>query len=175
MNKNDLTIVIGFAAILVTALVLYSNYLQQPSELAGIGIGRKAPEIKAAGWVNGPAPTPDELQGKLIVVEAWATWCLPCRIKAPEFVQIYKQFKDANVVFIGLTAEGEEYLPEIKTFLEETNITWRNGYGADQTLMELEAEYIPSTWVIDQDGTICWNHDSAEPLAEFLAKKLEQQ
>ena len=174
MNKSNFTIAIVFAVILVTVLMLYSKYSQQPLPSAGAAVGSLAPEITAAGWVNGSAPTQEELQGKLIVVEAWATWCLPCRIHAPELVKVYNKFKDKGIIFIGLTDEDEDQLPAINAFLEETNIEWRNGYGAEQTLIALGAEYIPCSWVIDRDGTICWNSNSSQSLEDFLQERLSQ-
>lgn len=174
MNKSELTTVIGFTVIMVTVLVLYSRYYQQPLSPAGAQVGSVAPEITATGWVNGVAPTQAELQGKIVVVEAWATWCLPCRVHAPELVKVYNKFKDEEVIFLGLTAESEDQLPAINAFLDDTKIEWRNGYGAEQTLTALEAEYIPSTWVIDRDGTICWNSNSRQTLEDFLEDKLSQ-
>ena len=41
---------------------------------SGLGVGQDAPEINPAGWVNGPAPTGEKLAGKVIVIDAWASW-----------------------------------------------------------------------------------------------------
>ncbi|MCH8830914.1 MAG: hypothetical protein IID45_15170 [Planctomycetes bacterium] len=41
---------------------------------SGLAVGQDAPEINPAGWVNGPAPTGEKLAGKVIVVDAWASW-----------------------------------------------------------------------------------------------------
>ena len=43
-------------------------------DTAGLAVGEAAPKIEAAGWVNGKAPTEAELQGKVVVVDAWASW-----------------------------------------------------------------------------------------------------
>src|SRR6056297_3351124 len=60
----------------------------------GLAVGKPAPEIQAAGWVNGSPP--DVLSGKVIVVDAWATWCLPCKKKAPDLVETYQKFADRD-------------------------------------------------------------------------------
>lgn len=175
MKTQELTIVIGFAILCAVALVFFAKRSRPGPDMAGTFISKPAPEIKAAGWVNGSAPTSAELSGKLVVVEAWATWCLPCRLHAPELVKTYHRFNRDDVIFIGLTTEGEDDLPAIKKFLNDLGIAWRNGYGADQTLIDLNAEYIPTTYLIDRDGMICWQSDSSrQSLEDILREKLNE-
>ncbi len=137
----------------------------------GLAVGEVTPEITAAGWVNGEPPA--DLTGKVIVVDAWATWCHPCREKAPELVKIYQKFADRDdVVFIGLTTDEVSVLPAINKFLEEPGITWSNGYGAAACLQKFQADYIPSVWVISRSGKIAWNYDSSGDLESAIRKQL---
>ncbi len=66
-----LTVLIAIALVLV-ALLIRKNATRLPFE--GLAVGKKAPLIVGNGWLNGPGPRPDELKGKVVVVEAWATW-----------------------------------------------------------------------------------------------------
>lgn len=134
-----------------------------------------APEITAAGWVNGEAPTKESLAGKVVVVCAWATWCGPCRAEAPHLVAVHKKFSDRGVVFIGLTTEGEENLDKIQGFLKKAGITWPNGWGAIETARALKADYIPALYVIDRDGQLVWfNQEDGGELEEVLETVLRQ-
>ena len=63
------------------------------SERSGLAVGEKAPVITAKGWVNGDAPAMEDLKGKVIVVDAWATWCYPCKLEAPKLVKTYKKYQ----------------------------------------------------------------------------------
>lgn len=54
------------------ALVLSS--CMKTGDSGGLAVGRPAPPLKAAGWINGKAPTESELAGKVVVVDAWASW-----------------------------------------------------------------------------------------------------
>lgn len=115
-----------------------------------------APEITAAGWVNGEAPTRESLAGKVVVLCLWATWCGPCHAEAPHLVAVHKQFANRGVVFLGLTTDGEADLDKIHQFLKKAGITWPNGYGAFETSRALRAEAIPAVYVIGRNGQLRW-------------------
>ncbi|MEQ8636823.1 TlpA family protein disulfide reductase [Gimesia maris] len=179
--KKDFAI----ALVLVLAgMILFTAWLgyglignQRASQnLSLLNVGETAPPLNAEGWVNGNPHEDHFLDGKVIVVDAWATWCGPCRRAAPHMVELYEKFKDDNVAFIGLTSDNEEQLPEIKEWLSATGITWPNGYGAYDSLNAFKAEFIPQVWVIGTDGKIVWNEDSrsAESLEEGIQQALNQ-
>ncbi|TXT37509.1 MAG: redoxin, partial [Planctomycetota bacterium] len=118
-----------FLALLLLAFVVAFIPWSMKSKLELRSKGR-APEIKAAGWINGEAPTTESLAGKVVVVCCWATWCGPCREEAPHLVTVHKKFAKQSVTFIGLTTDGEEELDKVHQFLKKTGITWLNGWGA---------------------------------------------
>lgn len=135
-----------------------------------------APEIRAEGWLNGPGPTPESLHGRVIVLDAWAHWCGPCRAAAPELVKLHDRYADHGVVFLGLTGEGAEQDAANRKFLAATKITWPNGYGAVGTLSKLNANSIPRVWVIDRNYKIIWHSlTSSEPIEQAIDRALAQK
>ena len=108
----------------------------------------------------------------VLVVDAWATWCLNCRKEAPELIELHQKFAGRDVVFFGLTNEDESMLPLMREYLQSTGIRWLNGYGAVETLIALKADYIPCHWVVDRHGTIVWNDDSGGEMEEAIEKAL---
>jgi thiol-disulfide isomerase/thioredoxin len=138
-------------------------------------VGRDLPKFAADGWLNGDAPTAERLKGKVIVVNAWFTTCPAGLAEALALVKSHAEYRDRDVVFIALTFEGAEQLPDIQKFLRGTGISWPNGYGALGTLTELEVEYFPAVWVIGRDGKIVWNFDSPGELADGIELALSQK
>lgn len=163
-----------FLALLLLAFVVAFIPWSMKSKVELQSKGR-APEIKAAGWVNGEAPTKESLAGKVVVVCCWATWCGPCREEAPHLVAVHKKFANRGVTFIGLTTDGADELDKIQQFLKKAGITWLNGWGADETANALKAEYIPAVYVIDQNGRLVWfDQEDGGELAEILEAVLAQ-
>jgi thiol-disulfide isomerase/thioredoxin len=168
-------VVLAGGLLLFLGLVAGPQRTQRTSGSGGFGgleVGKQAPPIMAAGWLNGEAPSPEDLAGKVLVIDAWTTWCRPCRESAPHLIELYHKFRGRGVVFIGLTREEEDVLPAIRDFLNDTGIPWRNGYGAAATLDQFRDIYIPTLWVIGVDGKVAWNLDSAQPLDEAIEAAL---
>jgi thiol-disulfide isomerase/thioredoxin len=161
-------LIVGIAAILMAAFLggrSNSSRITEPSP---------APEIRVEGWLNGPGPTAEELRGQVIVLDAWAFWCGPCRASAPELVKLHEKYRDRGVLFLGLTAERDNVRDRNVRFLEDTKITWPNGYGAVETLMELRADYIPQRWVIDRNYQLIWDESSSESIDGAIDRALAQ-
>ena len=87
---------------------------------------------------------------------------------------MHEKYAPRGVVFIGLTPEGTAALEQSRTFLEDTRITWPNGYGAAETLQRFECAAFPSTWVIGPDGTVIWNEDSSDSLEDGIETALSR-
>lgn len=165
--------VLACAAIGTLLFVLFLLFNRPNKNLGGIAPGNALPAIEAQGWLNGDAPQMADLQGKVLVIDAWATWCLPCRKRAADLVYLHEKYASKGVQFIGLTAEPQGQLESIKRFLKATGITWLNGYGAEATLTQLGAEEIPMVWVIDRRGNVVWSETSAESMDQGIQQALD--
>lgn len=79
------------------------------------------------------------------------------------------------MVFVGLTDETASELPEVQRFIDDTGITWLNGYGAGETLEEFGHAYNPQRWLIGRDRRIAWNESSSESLEEAIEAALGEE
>ncbi|QDU78575.1 Thiol-disulfide oxidoreductase ResA [Polystyrenella longa] len=156
-----LLIFVSVAALGVTLgyLIEQSGPIDRPED--GLAVGNVAPPIEATAWINGTPPSAEKLEGQVIVVDFWASYCYPCRFVAPQLVEAHKKYKD-KVYFIGLTAEGADRLDDINDFVKDHEMVWPNGYGqkARDTVIAYESNLIPEMFIIGRDGKIVWNHNS---------------
>ena len=105
---------------------------------------------------NGKPQSLKQWQGKIIVLNFWATWCPPCREEMPELSALHSEYQDKNVVVIGISLDE---IALIKEFTETTDISYPL-LAAEDTGMELAAALgnnkgaLPYTLIIKPDGSI---------------------
>lgn len=151
-----LIVVIGLAA-----LVVFTER-DKPELLGGLKPGETFPEIEAPAWINGEPPPKAELAGHIVVVEVWASWCPQCQWLAGQLAEMEKKYEGRGVIFIGLTSDGKDSLPEIESFIKKSGMTFPNGYGAIKTVQRTKCESVPAMWAIGPDGKVIWNRDMAK-------------
>lgn len=133
------------------------------------------PPLRADGWLNGqPPPQAATNSGQLMIIDCWAYWCGPCRATVPRLIDLYEQYADEGVVFLGLTADGVEALNEVRTHLAQLKIPWSSGYGAGETLRKIGVTSLPTRLLIDRDRRIRWQGADVDQLHGALKQALAE-
>lgn len=161
--------------VIVCAVGIFLLLFRSHQPPAGRAIGTPLPPIQAVGWLNGAAPTSAELANKVLVIDVWASWCGPCRQQAPEMVLLHEKYHSQGVEFIGLSPQSAEDIDDMQAFLKHTGISWKNGYGAEETLRALGADYLPMIWVVNRHNQIVWNQASSISLEQGIRQAVAAQ
>ena len=113
----------------------------------------------AVTTLNGQRIALDDLKGKVVLLDFWATWCEPCREALPHIREIAKKFEGEPLVIVSVSLDPDEQ--KWKDYVEKNEMTWLNyrdgGFtGPISKLFGVEA--IPHTFTIDPDGILQDEH-----------------
>lgn len=116
--------------------------------------------------------TLDGLKGQPVVLNFWASYCIPCQQEAPMFERIWNEYRDQNVLFLGVNTDEPE--TDAVNYLYEYRITYPNGPDRGG---KMEDDYritgIPETFVIDRQGKIV-EHFLSTPRESELRDAIER-
>ena len=130
------------------------RYISQP-ELAR---ARMAPAF-AVTTIDGQRVSLDDLKGKVVLMDFWATWCQPCREALPHVRDIAKKFQDQPFVVLSVSVDTDEQ--KWKDFVAKNGMTWLQSRDAGFTgpiARMFSVESIPHTFTIDADGVLQDEH-----------------
>ena len=120
-----------------------------------------APDLALPVFLPGPSVGPEgaeislrDFAGRVVVVNVWASWCVPCKVEAPVLEAIWRDYKSRGVLVLGI--DYRDFSRDARTFAREQKLTFpslRDGDG-DRTEDALEIAGVPETLVIDRQGRI---------------------
>ncbi len=118
----------------------------------GIAVGDLAPEFSGT-TIDGQTVSLSDLDGKLVVVNVFASWCGPCRAETPHLVEIYDELDRDEVEFVGLNLQ--ETPGAVQTFKEEFSIEYPLLLNEGGEITNVYSPIgLPTTWFIDREGIV---------------------
>ena len=142
--------------------------------LAGCGGAPKQAPAWTLPDVDGKPVHSTEFAGKVVVLDFWATWCPPCKMEIPGFVELQKKYAAQGLVVVGISLD-QDGPNVVREFMKAQGINYPvvMGDNAVQTSFG-GVEGIPTTFVIDRTGKIVEKHVGSAPKEAFEAtiKKL---
>jgi cytochrome c biogenesis protein CcmG/thiol:disulfide interchange protein DsbE len=124
--------------------------------LAGTGSqsesGSEAPSFELPLLDGSGTLTDEDLRGDPVVINFWASWCIPCREEAPLLERTWRAYRDNGVVFLGVNIKDAEN--DARRFLKEFDITYPTVRDLDQGLTrDFGVKGLPETFFVDHRWT----------------------
>ncbi len=117
--------------------------------------GQPAPALSVTSWANGEAVTLADLQGKVVLLDFWGTWCPPCRKLTPLMIDLANRHEDDGLVVIGVhTSRGGA---TASAYADEHDIPYRVAVdGDDATVKAYQVNGYPDIYLIDRQGRVAY-------------------
>lgn len=150
LNIGVWAIIIGLLAVLGWGLV--NSTATRPEA------GQTAPTFpmqffNGYHWEDQANADLSDMQGKVVVLNFWASWCVECRVEADLLEQAWQQYKDKGVVFVGIAYVDSE--PKSLIYLQEFKITYPNAPDLRSVASDkYEITGVPETFFIDKQGQV---------------------
>jgi len=99
-----------------------------------------------------------DYKGKVVLLDFWATWCGPCKLEIPWFIEMERKNKDRGFAVLGVSMDDEGW-EVVKPFISGLGVNYRVVIGNDVTAQLYGGvEALPTTFLIDREGRIAATH-----------------
>lgn len=118
----------------------------------------------------------EDYKGKVVLIDFWATWCMPCKQEMPNVKKVYSEFHEKGFEIIGISMDNNEAM--FKNYVRQQSIAWPQIFDGKGWMSGIGRMYavnsIPATFLLDRDGKIRHKNLRGDKLhaavAELIAK-----
>lgn len=115
-------------------------------------LNRQLPELPLRDLTTGRALDPEALRGKVVLIDAWATWCGPCKRAMPLLEELQKQYALKGLKVLGVSDEDR---PVLESFVRNRPVGYQIAHDPDSSLAGvLYVSSLPTFFVVDREGII---------------------
>ena len=166
MSKRILASLSLAGATILSLVILASAAITPP------GAREVAPEFTLKDS-SGAEVSLSDYQGKVVLLNFWATWCAPCRIEIPWFVEFQGRYEDQGLAILGVSMD-EDGWEIVQPYAERMQINYQV-LMADPAIAEVYGglEALPETIMIDRNGKIAARHQGLTDKSEYESEVVQ--
>ena len=128
-----------------------------------LGDINRAPDFTLTA-MNDSIYTLSKLEGKVVLINFWATWCGPCRMEIPEFNEMHKSYHEKGLEILGISVSDNK--KQLKNFAKSFAVDYPLLYGGAREMNKIMKDYggvyaVPSSFLVGKNGNIVWSYPGA--------------
>ena len=145
------------AALVALIVVLALGFRRDPHDIRSAAVGKPAPAFDLTALDGGGRVALEQYRGKVVVVNFFASWCVPCREEHPALVRAWERYRTSDVVLVGVLYQDS--VESGREFVRRLGTTWPTAIDDDgRTALGFGVFGIPETFFIGRDGVIAGRH-----------------
>ena len=159
-GPRQLLTALALLVVVALVVVLVLSFRRDPRDIKTGTVGKAAPAFTLER-LDGQGPLSlSDYQGRVVIVNFWASWCIPCKQENPALVRTWERYRDSEVVLIGVVYQ--DTLEAARDYTARMGNTWPSVVDADgRTAISYGVFGIPETFFIGPDGLIAGRHVGA--------------
>ena len=168
MLRGRIFMIIGGMVLMLGLLRLLTIAPAPPSQRAE----HLAPDVSLNSDMAGPPIHLSQFQGKVVVLDFWATWCGPCRMSIPELARLYTKYHAQGLEVFGISADHEEGRKQVPAARTALGITYPVVFEDDNPNIteNYPADSLPTMVIIDRKGKVASYTTGLDPRRNLEAE-----
>ena len=145
------------ALILGLALTLTLAFRRDPHDIRTGTVGKPAPAFTLPSLAGGASISLDQYKGKIVVLNFWASWCIPCKEENPTLADMWERYRGTDVVLLGIVFQDSA--DAAREYTTRLGNTWPSAIDDNgQVALRYGVFGPPETYFIGADGVIAGRH-----------------
>jgi cytochrome c biogenesis protein CcmG/thiol:disulfide interchange protein DsbE len=149
---------LAFAALVIVGflgLLIWGMLNKEPiTGLSGVTmVNRPAPDFSLTTFKGTTISLKEDLRGKPVVINFWASWCPPCRIEAPLIERTWRAYRNRGLIFLGINIQDRK--EDALNYMREFGITYPNGPDpTGEISIDFGVSGLPVTFFVSSKGEV---------------------
>ncbi|HVX42206.1 MAG TPA: TlpA disulfide reductase family protein [Gemmatimonadaceae bacterium] len=146
--------VVGMVVALVGAGLLAATHFMH-DQLFPVDVGAQAPDFRAKVLGENAYKTLADYKGKVVLLNVWATWCIPCQREIPSLEKLYSQYEGEGLKLVSVSIDRYVSEDSIRSFAKQYGVTFEVLHDPTDSIGSIyQTTGVPETFVIGPEGTI---------------------
>lgn len=145
--------ILGSALLVIAGAACESANIPRAPE-----VGALAPEY-AALTLDGDSASLADHDGEVILLNVWATWCIPCREEVPALQRLHERFAHEGLRIVGVSVDAQGETRTVEDFVRDFGVTYDIWLDpGEKVISDFRVIGVPNTFLIDREGIVRWKH-----------------